>query len=37
MPKVPKKIFSWLMGVLLDPCAHRAYFWALFITQIQNA
>ena len=24
-------------GVLLDPCAHRAYFWVLFITQIQNA
>ena len=24
-------------GVLLDPCAHCAYFWVLFITQIQNA
>ena len=24
-------------GVLLDPCAHHAYFWVLFITQIQNA
>ena len=20
-----------------SPCAHRAYFWVLFITQIQNA
>ena len=25
------------LGVLLDPCTHRAYFWVLFITQIQNA
>ena len=24
-----------ILGVLLHPCAHRAYFWVLFITQIQ--
>ena len=24
-------------GLLLDPCVHRAYFWVLFIIQIQNA
>ena len=24
-------------GGLLDPCAHRAYVWVLYITQIQNA
>ena len=23
--------------MLLDLCAHHAYFWVLFITQIQNA
>ena len=33
-----KGITEWSpKGVLLDLCAHCAYFWVLFITQIQNA
>ena len=26
-----------IMGVFLDLCVHRVYFWVLFINQIQNA
>ena len=32
----PKGLVGHVQGVLLDPCAHGAYFWVLFITQIHN-
>ena len=34
---IPVTCLQTLLGVLLDTCAHRAYFWVLLITQIENA